>query len=130
MNDGVGESFPAFVLVGPGLISPNGKGGIEEEDSLFDPTIKIAGGVVGVAQIGFDLFIDILQRGGWFDAIRNGKGKSVCLTRTMIRILTKYDDLYLIHGQTVESVKDEFGRRIDGAGLVFLADKFGQIFEI
>ena len=49
MNDGVSESFPAFVLVRTGLASSNCECGIEKEYSLFDPSVEIARSMVWVS---------------------------------------------------------------------------------
>lgn len=42
LNGGIGELFPAFVLVGAGVASTDGESGIEEKNALLGPMIKIA----------------------------------------------------------------------------------------
>ena len=129
-DDGVGEGFPAFVLMGACLVGAHGEGGVEEEDALVGPAFQIARCGDGNAEVVFNLFEDVLEGGRLLDAFRDGERKPVRLSRTVVRVLPEDDDFGVVHAAMVEGVEDEFAGRIYPGLPVFVPDETGEGFEV
>lgn len=59
LDGGVGEFFPTLFLVGTSLVSDDGKGSIEQQNSLFGPVSEVAGLGDGFVDVGFEFFEDV-----------------------------------------------------------------------
>lgn len=130
VNNGVGKLFPAFILVGAGLMGANGEGGVEEKHPLLGPTLEVAGLGEIKAEIGFYFFVDIDKGGGESNAVGYGKGEAVSLAGAVIWILAEDDNLNFINGETVQGIKNKFRGRVNRAVFIFLFNKLGEVFKI
>ena len=128
-NSGGGESFPAFAAVGAGSVRLHRKDGVEEEDALFLPTAERAGGVLVVADIGVDFFVDVDERGR--DGLRswNRKGETFGGAGSVVGILTQDDDFDFVEISS-EGAEDELLGWVDGLGLVGFVEKGGEFLEV
>ena len=63
-------------------------------------------------------------------SVVNGETKSVCLTRSVIRILSDDYYFYLIERTKVESIEDQFSRREDLILAIFAFDEIGQCAKV
>ncbi len=129
-DDGVGEGFPAFILVGARLVGAHGEGGVEEEDTLVGPAFQIARCGDGNTEVVFNLFEDVLERGRLLDAFGDGEGEPVRLSGTVIGVLSEDDDFGVVHAAMVEGVEDEFAGRIYPGLPVFVPDETGEGFKV
>ena len=73
---------------------------------------------------------DVLERRRKCYAIVYRKAKSVCLSRSVVRILSYYHYLYLGIWAKIKCIEYKFSRRIDYGCLIFMANKIGQFNEI
>ena len=89
LDGGIGEQFPASVLVRPCLMGTHGECGVEQEDTLVGPADEIAAGERNVgAEVAIDFLNDIDQRGRDGNAGRHGETETGRLTGLMIGVLT------------------------------------------
>lgn len=130
VNDGIGESLPALVLMRTGQMGPNSQGSVEKENSLLGPAFKVARPWHFHSQIGFDFFVNIDERRRRYDAVRNREGEAVGLAGAVVGILAEDDDPYLIDRDAIEGVENKFWGRVDGAVFIFVFDKFGEFSKI
>ena len=63
-------------------------------------------------------------------SVVNGETKSVCLTRSVIRILSDDYYFYLIERTKVESIEYQFSRREDLILAIFAFDEIGQCAKV
>ncbi len=128
-DSGGGESFPAFAAVGAGAVSLYRKDSVEEEDALFLPTAERAGGVLVVADIGVDFFVDVDERGR--DGLRswNRKGETFGGAGSVVGILTQDDDFDFVEISS-EGAEDELLGWVDGLGLVGFVEKGGEFLKV
>ena len=64
------------------------------------------------------------------DAVLHGEAKTVRLPWFMIRILSEDDHLDLVEGAMLESVEDEWTRRIDRCLPILLPHEVRELLEI
>lgn len=63
-DGGVGEEFPSVALVRPRLMGAHGECGVEKQDALFGPSVKVARTQRHIdPKVGVDLFDDVDERG-------------------------------------------------------------------
>ena len=81
--------------MGTGSVSLNGQHGIEHEDSLVGPLLKIS--VIGdlTSQIIVKLLIYVDERWWYGDTWFHTETQTVCLPWLMIWILTDYHTFYM-----------------------------------
>ena len=126
LDDGVGEGFPAAMLVRPGRIGADGERGIQEEDALLCPVLQVARGRDAEAEVVADFFVDVLERGWGVDPFGDGERESVCLPGAVIRVLPEDDDAHPVERTEREGIEDELRRRVDGGASVFVAHEIRE----
>ena len=92
----VGQFFPTFPLVTSGFVCLDGECSVEQEDALFRPTAKIAGGRNRRTEVTVYLLIYIREGRGYLYALRNGERESHGLSGFVVRVLSDDDDSYAV----------------------------------
>lgn len=62
LNGGGGENFPATAAVRTGAVGFDGEDVVQEKDTLLLPGDEGAGWVRVAAEVGIDLFVNVLER--------------------------------------------------------------------
>ena len=63
-DGGVGEEFPSVALVRPRLMGAHGECGVEKQDALLSPSVKVARFQRHIdSEVGIDLLDDVDERG-------------------------------------------------------------------
>ena len=91
----VGKSFPTTTRVRGRLVSPNRQHRIEHQHPLLRPAIKVSTHRNRHAQVVGDLLEDIAQRWRKVNPVIDRKAQAICLTITVIRILSNNHNLQL-----------------------------------
>lgn len=94
----VGKLFPSVTAVGARLMCSHRKDGVEKENALSAPSRQVAVGGHRRREIGRDLLEYIDKRAGELDTRIHRKAHSVCLTLTVIGVLSEYNDLDIVEG--------------------------------
>ena len=129
-DNGIGESFPAFVLVRTGLVGPYGKRCIEQQYPLVRPAFQVARTGDRSTQVIVYFFKYILQGRRLLDTFGHGKTKAVRLSGTVVRILAEDNDFRIVYRTMVECIEYQFaGRENPGLGVFvfYKSDQFGKI---
>ena len=129
-DNGIGESFPAFVLVRTGLVGPYGKRCIEQQYPLVRPAFQVARTGNRSTQVIVYFFKYILQGRRLLDTFGHGKTKAVRLSGTVVRILAEDNDFRIVYRTMVECIEYQFaGRENPGLGVFvfYKSDQFGKI---
>ena len=114
-DDGIGEGLPTDAAVTARFAALDGETGVEQQHALIRPGAQVA--VIGRDKAGnaaFEFFVDVLQRGRYTHAMRHGKGEPHRLSGLVVGVLTEDDHAYFVVRGTVEGVKDEAARRVNG----------------
>ena len=90
------KCFPTSVLVRTGLVCTYGEGSIEQQYALLCPACQIAGSGGISANVIFYFLENIKSGRRERNTVIYGETKSVCLSRTMIGVLTDYHDFYFV----------------------------------
>lgn len=97
---------------------------------MAGPTFQISRCGHGFVEVVFNLFEDVDERRRKGDSVVDGETETMCLTRTMIRVLADNHHLRLVEWTEVESIENQFGRWVNGRCLVLFSDETGENFEI
>ena len=90
------KCFPTSVLVRTGLVCTYGEGSIEQQYALLCPASQLAGSG-GISAIVIFYVLETFKLGRRErNTVIYGETKSVCLSRTMIGVLTDYHDFYFV----------------------------------
>ena len=101
----ISELFPADPAVGCSLTAAHSQYRIQQQHTLTGPFLKIRISAHPDAEIRLYLLEYVLQGRRCRHTFRHGKRESVCLSRSVIRILSKDDYLHLIQRRKVESLE-------------------------
>ena len=88
--------FPTATLVWTGLVGAYCQGGVQQQDALFSPSCQVTGGRGWRADIFFYFFENVHQRRRKGYSVIHRETKAVCLTGTMVGVLTDNDYFYFI----------------------------------
>ena len=89
----------------------DGQCGVEQQHALVGPAGQVSARRDVDAQVALDFLEDVLQRGRESHAVVHGEAKPMCLSGTMIGILTDDDDFCPAERTEVERIgKSVFGQ--------------------
>ncbi len=129
-NDPVSKFFPTFVVVGSGLIGPDGQDRIEKKYTLVGPFFQVAMRRRGNPKVILQLLEDIHQRRGLGYTMGNRKAKSVGLTFSMIWVLSEKDNFDLFKRCMLKCIEDQLSRRINCVMFPLIYQELFQLSEI
>src|SRR5690606_23645272 len=114
-----------------GLTLLNSQYGVEEKHALIRPRNEITMIRSFDADVRFDLLEDIHERRRGCHTGANGKTQPVRLTRPVVRILTKNDDLHLVKRRMVKGSEPLVRFWIDlFPGIQFFFEKDTKVLHI
>jgi hypothetical protein len=119
-HGGVGEGFPALVLVRTGLAGLDRQRIVEQEHALLRPVDEMAMGGPGQAEVGAQFLENVDEAGRHLDAALNRKREAVGLSGAMIGVLPEDHDLDLRQRGQFERGQALAARGIDGLARGFL----------
>jgi len=120
MNDRVSKRLPSLPSMWHRLSSADSERCVQEENALLSPTGEITIFWTWDAEISLDFLKYIHEWWRISDSLLHRKRETVCLPRTMIRILPEYDDFYLLKGCFIQRCKNIFWMRIDSLSREYL----------
>lgn len=126
VNHGIGEGFPAFLLVGAGFVGFDREGGVNQKYALFGPAFKVAAGLRFVAEVAFDFLEDVLQGGRFGALLGHREAEAVGLTWFVVGILAQDNHLDSFKRAAVEGVEDVVAFGENGTLGIGCFDKGGQ----
>ena len=129
-DGGIGKFLPTLALVRACLMGTDGECGIEQEHPLVGPTGEVSARRDVDAQVALDFLEDVLKGRREGHALVHGETESVCLSGTVVRVLSDNHHFGLMERTEIEGVEDEFSRRIDGCRAVFCTHKISETDEI
>lgn len=130
-DDGVCKALPPFSVVGLGLASADGEGGVEEEDPLFGPSKEGAAIGGGDPKIIVELFVDVAQGGGEGNPIGDAEAEPFGLAGPVVGVLSHDDHFDRLEGGLAKGVEDEGGWREDELTCgQLLAEEVGELGHV
>ena len=124
-NGSIGEVAPTQHGMTVGLMGTHGQSGVEKQHSLSGPAFQVTTRWDRLFQVVLNFLEDVLKRRREGHTILNRETQSVGLPRLVVRVLTYYDNLYLVKGTQVEGIEDEPCRRVARRAAVFAPNGVG-----
>lgn len=109
-DGGIGEFLPAFVLMTAGAMRLYGKGGVEQQDSLFRPTGEVARCGYRLAEVAIEFLVDIIQRRRYRNPLADGEAEPLRLSEFVVRVLPDDNHANLVERADVEGTEYLCGR--------------------
>ena len=125
------ECLPALALMTTCHTGLNGQRSVEQQDALIGPMREVSIPPAVIKMKFFAKFlVDVDQRRWHLHPRLNGKAQTMSLTRFVIGILSKNDDLHLIKRCTIECLENFSSWRINDRGTIGIAHKICQSYEV
>lgn len=125
LDYGISESFPALTLVRACLMSADSKGCVEQKNALPCPMGEIA-----VASRYAKFLVDVDKRRRNAYAVWHREAQSHGLSRLVVWVLPKDDNLNFAERTEVEGIENQRSRRITGYLSIFRTNKIGEFDKV
>lgn len=129
-DGGIGEFLPAFVLMAASAMRLYGKGGVEQQDTLFRPTGEVARCGYRLAEVAIEFLVDIIQRRRYRYPLADGKTEPLRLPEFMVRVLPDDDHADTVERTYIKGTEDLCGRRETLPRAVRLPHKLREQLEV
>ena len=130
-SDGsIGERLPTLSAMTECLMLTNRQASVQEENALLCPSCQVAALRDRRSRLGLYLLKNVLERRREGYAVVDAEAKSVCLPRTVIRVLAEDDHAHLVERRRVEGIEDEPAGRIASASRILLPHELRQLLKV
>ena len=129
-NGSIGEFLPTFVLMASGAVRLYGKGGVEQQDTLFRPTGEVARCGYRLAEVAVEFLVDIIQRRRYRYPLADRETEPLRLPEFMVRVLPDDDHADTVERTYIKGTEDLCGRRETLPRAVRLTHKLREQLEV